>query len=104
MLWIWAALGVLFAVVLFRGIKVFSKPNLVELLEVARQCRVDSRFVEAAVLVRKARAAYPDSADASREHVTLLFASKRYADAERLKGEHLKRWPDDSLVRDLSAG
>ncbi len=104
MLWIWLALGVLLAVVTWRGIKAFSKPKLDELLEVARRCRSDGRFVEAAVLVRKARAAYPDSPEASREHVMLLFATKRSADADRLKAEHLKRWPDDSVVVALGTG
>jgi predicted Zn-dependent protease len=101
--WIWIALGVLLAVVLFRGIKAFAKPDLKELLEVARQYRSEGRFVEAAVLLRKARAAYPSSAEASKEHVAMLFDAKRDAEAQRLAGEHLARWPDDAVVQDLLA-
>ena len=104
MLWIWIALGALLVVVLIRGVKAFSKPNLGELMEVARQYRSSGRFVEAAVILRKGRVAYPDNVDLSREHVALLVESKRYADAERLKAEHLKRWPEDTMVRELRVG
>ncbi len=99
----WIAIGVVLAVVAFRGFKAFAKPNLAQLIDTARQCRSSGQYVEAAVLLRKARAVHPNSAEASREYIGLLFETKRYSEADRHVHQHFERWPDDTVVREMAA-